>query len=162
MISIIVAMDENNGIGINNELPWHIKEDLARFKRLTMSHHLILGRKTFESIGRPLPGRDIIILTKDSKFHVEGVTVVKTIEEALTLAQQDEEIFIGGGSTVYEQTVDIADRIYLTIVHTVVETDKRFPVINSIDWTESDVSSHVGSGVSYTFKTLDRFVLKPT
>lgn len=139
-ISIIVAMDENGGIGYENRLPWRLSTDLKRFKRLTMGHHLIMGRKTYESIGRVLPGRRMVVMTRRSEMEVEGVDVVSSLAEAINLAHSrgDDEAFIGGGSEIYELALPHTDRIYLTRVHADanVPTDVFFPEFDMIEWVE--------------------------
>lgn len=136
-ISIIVAMSVNRVIGKNNSLPWRLPDDLKRFKNLTMGHCLIMGRKTFESIGRPLPGREIIVVTRQDNFSPENVKVCHSLEDALELAKQIEkngEIFIGGGTEIFEQTLDIVDRIYLTIINKHFDGDAYFPEFDESQW----------------------------
>ncbi len=153
-IAIIVAMDKKRGIGVNNNLPWHLSDDLKRFKRLTMGHHLIMGRKTFDSIGRPLPGREIIILSHQNDIFHEGCSVVSSIDVALKLAQDRHEniVFIAGGGQVYAQALPITDRIHLTCVHTVVLADTYFPKIDSAMWTEEE-STHQDADRNNTYAT---------
>ena len=140
IISIIVAMDENQGIGINNRLPWHLSEDLKRFKRLTMGHHLILGRRTFESIGQPLPGREIVILSHQQDIFHDCCSVASSLDDALQLAldRHEKEVFIAGGGQVYAQALPVSDRIYLTRVHTVASADTFFPKFDSTMWVEEE------------------------
>ena len=133
-LSIIAAMSTNRVIGLNNCLPWDLPADLRRFKALTMGHHLIVGRKTFESIGRPLPGRKIMVITGSTHYTPPGVQVAHSLGEALSRATGDEEIFIGGGGEIYRQTLDLADRIYLTLVHGEFEGDTHFPRFDQSDW----------------------------
>lgn len=137
-VAIIVAMDENRGIGAHSRLPWHLSEDLKRFKQLTMGHHLIIGRKTFESIGRPLPGREFIILTRQNDFVQEGCFVVSSLDNALQVAKDrgENEVFVAGGGQVYEQALPLVDRIYLTCVHTVAFADTFFPKFDCKMWRE--------------------------
>jgi len=160
-ISIIVAMDENRGIGIKNKLPWHLPKDLKRFRNLTLGHHVIMGRKTYENIGRPLQCRGNIILTYNQNFQAEGCIIVHTPEEALFLAEEygDDEVFVIGGAEIYTLFLLKADRIYLTIVQTVVEADTFFPRINKTEWTESSVEffhPDDNDQLPTTFKILDR------
>jgi dihydrofolate reductase len=131
-------MDEKGGIGVHNRLPWHLSEDLKRFKSLTMGHHLIMGRKTFESIGQLLPGRDFIVLSRQEKIVCEGCHVVSSLDEALQLAKDrgEREVFIAGGGQVYAQALPLADRIYLTCVHTVESADTFFPKFDRLVWIE--------------------------
>ena len=115
-LSIIAAMARNRVIGRNNRLPWHLPADWRRFKRLTMGHHLIMGRKTFESIGRPLPGRICIVLSGQRSYAPPGVQVAASLEDALRLTRGDDEVFVGGGAGVYRQTLSLANRMYLTLL----------------------------------------------
>src|SRR5215471_20993607 len=114
-ISIIVAMSSNRVIGLKKALPWRLSADLKRFKQLTMGHCLIMGRKTFESIGRPLPGRTMIVVTHQNDYERAGVEVVHSVDQALAKAGGD-EVFIGGGAGIYRQTIDRADKLYLTVI----------------------------------------------
>ena len=141
LISLIVATDEEWGIGKDGRVPWHLSADLRRFKALTMGHHLILGRKTWESIGRPLAGRVIVIVTRSRRYQPENCpvcAVVHSLEAALELARQagDEEAFIGGGGEIYAQALRLADRIYLTRVHTTAGCDVFFPPFDLEAWVE--------------------------
>lgn len=136
IVSLIVAMDETRAIGIDNELPWHLSQDLKHFKRITMGHHLIMGRKTYQSIGGILPGRTMIILTRNKGFQAEGCLIAHSFQEALHLAEErgEEEVFVIGGASVFEQALPISDRLYLTRVHTEVEADTYFPAFQREDW----------------------------
>ena len=163
IISLIVAMDENRGIGKNNRIPWHLNSDLKHFKVITMGHHLIMGRKTYESIGKPLPGRQIIILTRNLSYSVENCLVVHSVDEALAVARSggESEVFICGGSTVFTKFLASADQIYLTVVHTKTQADTFFPIYNPEEWLESEVT-HYEAGEKdqypFTFKRLIRRV----
>jgi len=126
-ISIIVAMTEDRVIGQNNQLPWHLSEDLKRFKKLTMGHTIVMGRKTFESIGRVLPGRKNIILSRDQNLKIEGGVVAHSLEEAVQLSASEEEIFVIGGANLYEEALPAADKIYLTLIHQDFIGDAYFP-----------------------------------
>lgn len=138
IVSIIAAMDRNHGIGAENKLPWKLSADLKRFRELTMGHHIVMGRKTYESIGKPLPGRQTIIITRNSDYKVEGGDVVHSIEDAIRLAEprSESELFICGGGEIYSQSLDLADKMYLTFVDAEVETDTRFPEWNKDEWDE--------------------------
>ena len=138
IISLIAALDENDGIGFQNSIPWHLPLDLVRFKQLTMGHHLILGRRTYQSIGKPLPGRQMIILTRDLDYNPGGSLVAHSFPEALELARSrgEKEVFVGGGSEVYREALDIADRFYLTRVHSRSDADTFFPEWDQEVWTE--------------------------
>ncbi len=128
-ISLIAAIDENRGIGKNNQLLFHIPDDLKRFKQLTRNHPVIMGRKTYESIGKPLPQRLNIIITRDSNFQIEGCTVSHSLEEAIRIAKQHEkeEIFIIGGGQIYQQAIQFADKLYLTLIKGTYDADAFFP-----------------------------------
>jgi dihydrofolate reductase len=136
IISLIVAMDERGGIGLNNQVPWHLPSDLRRFKTLTMGHHLILGRKTYESIGGPLPGRTMIIVTRRKDYLAAGCITASSLAQALRMAEErgDDEVFIGGGGTIYAQALPVVNRIYLTKVHIEVEAQVFFPSLNLDEW----------------------------
>ena len=128
MISIIVALDKNRGIGKNNKIPWHIPEDLKHFKEITMGHPVIMGRKTFESIGRPLPDRTNIVVTRDVNFKAPGCTIVHSLDEAINKAKEIvEEIFIIGGAEIFRQSIDKADKLYVTIIDKEFDVDTYFP-----------------------------------
>jgi dihydrofolate reductase len=137
IISLLVAMDEKGGIGKDNGLPWHLSADLKRFKALTMGHHLIMGRKTYESIGRSLPGRVMVIITRNPEYQVEGCLIAHSLEEALRIVEQREEseAFIIGGGQIFAQALPLADRIYLTRVHTVSQADVFFPPFDPQEWS---------------------------
>lgn len=137
MITTIVAKAENNVIGNNNELIWHLPNDLKRFKSLTSGHPIIMGRKTFESIGRALPNRTNIVITRNSDWNQEGVLVVNSLEEAIEKAKEiDEHIFIIGGGNIYNQALCMSDALEVTEVHRPFEGDTQFPEISSSEWTE--------------------------
>jgi dihydrofolate reductase len=139
--SIIVAMSENRVIGVKNELPWRLKKDLQNFKQVTMGHTLIMGRKTFESIGRPLPGRRNIVITRQENYIHDGIEVASSPEEALSFCV-DDEVFIVGGAEIYKAMLDHADRIYLTLVEAHVEGDAWFPAFANEEWEEVDREFH--------------------
>lgn len=135
MISIIVAIAENGIIGDKNALLWNIKEDMRRFRTTTTGHPVIMGRKTFESIGRPLPKRTNVVITRgDNTF--EGCEVAHSLEEAVAMFPKEEEVFIIGGAQIYAQALSIADRLYLTIVHRNYEGDTAFPKFDMAEWRE--------------------------
>lgn len=143
-ISIIVAAAENGAIGKDNQLLWRLPDDLKRFKQLTLGHPMIMGRKTFESIGKPLPGRTSIVVTRNAGFTFEGVIVTHSLEEALEKAREidREEICIVGGGDIYQQAQAISNRIYLTKVHTQIEADTYFEILEPSDWTETERIVH--------------------
>lgn len=136
-LSLIAALATNNVIGRDNQVPWHLSTDLKRFKSLTMGHHLIMGRKTYESVGRPLPGRTNVVITRRTDYAAEGVVVVNTLEEAIRIAADagESEAFIAGGAEIYTQAIHRADRMYLTRVHADVEGDTVFPDFDDVsEW----------------------------
>ena len=158
-LSIIAALARNRVIGRDNRLPWRLPADWRRFKQLTMGHHLIMGRKTFESIGRPLPGRISIVLTGRRSYAPAGVQVAASLEGALRLARDDDEVFVGGGAGVYRQTLDLADRMYLTLLPDDFEGDTCFPHYDESDWEVHRREVHEPEKTDpnrYTFLTLDR------
>ncbi len=136
MINIIVAVAQNGAIGCHNKLLWHIPEDLQRFKRLTMGCPIIMGRLTFQSIGRPLPGRENIVISRSEGLHIEGCTVVGSVDEALEMVSNAPEVFIIGGGQIYEQTLPLAHRLYMTFVAQNPEGDTFFPKILEGKWVE--------------------------
>ncbi|MED4038593.1 dihydrofolate reductase [Niallia taxi] len=139
MISLIVAMDDKQAIGVNNQLPWHLPEDLKYFKKVTTGHPIVMGRKTRDSIGRNLPNRENVILTRDKNYTCEGCTVLYSIDDFKKWqAEKDEEIFIIGGSEIFKETIEITDRLYITEISGEFEADTYFP---EIDWNEWHVIS---------------------
>lgn len=136
MISIIVAVAKNGVIGCHNRLIWHMSEDLKRFKALTIGHPIIMGRKTFESIGRPLPGRTNIVVSRNTELKIDGVSVVGSIQEAIDMLPQEDEIFIIGGGQIYEQALPLTSKIYLTLVDQTPDGDTFFPEITQDEWRE--------------------------
>ncbi len=163
-VSAIVAMSENHCIGRDNDLPWHIPEDLKHFKAVTLGKPIIMGRKTFESIvarlGKPLPGRDNIVISR-SDYKAEGAITCATIEDAIATAKKLAtekdltEIIIGGGTQIFELALPHTDRIYLTEVHLNVEGDAFFPVLNPMEWRETSRRDFDGE-TPFTIKTLER------
>ena len=137
-ISAIVATAKNNVIGKDNNIPWYLPADLKYFKRTTLGHHIIMGRKSFISIGRPLPKRTNIIITRDPFFMASGCIVVHSLKEAIDIAKEngEEEIFIIGGGQIYEQAMPLVNRIYLTEVNAEVDGEIYFPKINKQEWHE--------------------------
>jgi len=136
-ISIIVAMALNRTIGINNTLPWRCPEDLKHFKSLTMGHHMIMGRKTFDSIGKPLPGRTSVVVTRNPELKIEGCIVAHTLDEAIAACAGDAEIFIVGGAELYTQALPLVDTLYITEVQQQVTGDAYFPSFDKNVWQES-------------------------
>jgi dihydrofolate reductase len=136
MISIIVAYGLSREIGLNNQLLWHLPNDLNHFKQITMGHPIVMGRKTFESIGRPLPGRVNVIVTRNTDFKPEGCLVVNSLQDAFKATMPAQDVMIIGGADIYEQTLPIADRIYATEVKAHLKADKYFPVLPPNQWEE--------------------------
>lgn len=134
MITMIAAAGEQNGLGLNNKLLWHLPDDFKRFKQLTTGHAIIMGRKTFESFPKLLPGRTHIVITRDSEYIAEGIIVVHSIEEALIKSVNDPQPFIIGGGEIYRMGMEIADKIELTRVHGSFPADTFFPEIPSDEW----------------------------
>lgn len=136
ILSIIVATSENQVIGNENALIWHVSADLKRFKQLTTGHTILMGRKTFESIGKALPNRRNIVISRNPNFQAEGCETVASIEDALQLVENEEEVFIIGGGTIYREMWDRADRLYLTLVHAIVDGDTVVPAIDDRKWKQ--------------------------
>lgn len=161
LVSAIVATAKNNVIGKDNQIPWHLPADLAYFKRTTLEHHIIMGRNCFRSIGRPLPKRTNIVVTRDPFFRADGVLVAHSVEEALGMAfdNGEQEVFIIGGGAIYRETQDLWDKIYLTEVDLEVEGDVFFPETDPADWRETWCEHHAPDAKNewaYTFKILER------
>jgi dihydrofolate reductase len=151
-LSVIVAMARNRVIGINNSLPWRLPEDLKHFKTLTMGHHIVMGRKTYESIGRPLPGRTTVIVTRDADYRVQGCLTANSIEAAIAACGEDPEIFFVGGAELYAQVLPRADRLYITEIQADYEGDARFPAFDKSEWRESERNRQVNAdGLGYDF-----------
>jgi len=157
LLSVIVAMARNRVIGIRNTLPWRLPDDLKHFKALTMGHHIVMGRKTYESIGRPLPGRTTVIVTRDPGYRVEGCLTATSIDAAIAACAGDAEIFFVGGAEMYAQVLPRADRLYLTEIQADYEGDARFPAIDRGDWLETARDRRVSpDGLGYDFVTYRR------
>ena len=159
IISIIVAMDKKGVIGLEGDLPWHLSADLKHFKVITMSKPLIMGRRTHESIGHPLPGRQNIVLTRGKNFKADGCTIVHSLDDALHAAGDVDEVMIMGGSGIYDQSLACADRLYLTEVHTEIEGDTFFPEFNKDDWLEIEREDHSAdetNAFDYSFVVMER------
>jgi dihydrofolate reductase len=157
MIKIIVAMSNNRVIGNNNELIWKLSSDLKRFKELTTGHPVVMGRKTYESIGRPLPNRRNIIITRNLEYEVEGCETVSSLEEALLLTNNN--CFIIGGGEIYKQSLEVADKIYLTLVHKDFEGDTSFPELGK-EWATIDTKDFEAdekNEYNYSFIEYDRY-----
>jgi len=141
-LSLIVAMDDNRLIGSNNNLPWQLPADLAFFKRTTMGKPIIMGRKTFASIGRPLPGRRNIVITRDSGFSAPGCEMANGIQAALSLCNDVDEAMLIGGASLYQQTIDQATQLYITRIHHCFEGDTWFPEFDLNGWKQASREDH--------------------
>ena len=162
-LSILVAMARNRVIGQNNTLPWHLPADLKHFKFLTMGKTIVMGRKTYQSIGKPLPGRTNIIITRQANYEVPGAVIVNSVEDALRVCKEisahDSETFVIGGENLYRQTIKICQRMYITEIHRDFEGDTFFPEFNLDDWEETQRDKHFSDGdncMEYHFVILDR------
>jgi len=158
IISDVVAIAENHAIGKDNQLLWRLPNDLKHFKAITSGHTVIMGRKTYDSVGKPLPNRRNIIITRKD-IEIEGCEVVNSIEAALELCRSEEEVFIVGGAEIYKQSLHLVNRIYLTIVHQSFDADSFFPEINPEEWNETSHEDHPTDekhSIPYSFITLER------
>jgi dihydrofolate reductase len=159
MLSIIAALARNRVIGKNNQLPWRLPADLKHFKAVTLGKPVIMGRKTFESIGKPLPGRDNIVVTRDPKFHADGIAVAHSLDDALAQAHAAPEIMLIGGAQLYMQALPRAQRLYLTLIHADFDGDAHFPDYDPADWRETAREDHVpdeNNPYCYSFLILER------
>ena len=159
IISIIVAIAENNAIGKGNQLLWRMPADLKHFKNATTGHTVIMGRKTFDSVGKPLPNRRNIVITRNTDLKIDGVEIVNTLEKAVSLCNNDEEVFIVGGAEIYKMAMDRTDKIYLTVIHGVFDADTFFPEIELDIWKETEIvdnNADEKNPFDYTFSTYVR------
>lgn len=161
--SILVAMAKNRVIGKNNALPWQLSPDLKRFKQLTIGHHIVMGRKTYESIGRLLPGRTNVIITRQPNYQVPGAIVVGSIAEALKVCSEgkevDQESFVIGGAEIYQQALGLCQRMYVTEIQQEFEGNALFPEFDQQEWREISREKHrldEDNGLEYHFVVLDR------
>ncbi|MET1249945.1 dihydrofolate reductase [Sporolactobacillus sp. STCC-11] len=155
MISIIVAVSKNNVIGDHGVIPWRIKGEQTRFRELTINHTIIMGRKSFEEIGHPLPKRRTIVISKIKKTSCPNCKTVKSLKEALELTEKEDEVFIAGGGQIYMLALPYADRIYLTIIDKIVEGNVFFPEVNLQEFKKV-YEERVQAEISYTYYTYDR------
>lgn len=159
-ISLIVAMAQNRVIGRDNQMPWHLSADLKRFKQLTMGHPIIMGRKTFEAIGKPLPGRTNIIVSRNLDYRQAGCIVTNNLEAAInTGCKESEEIFIIGGATIYQAALPLANTLHITLINKAFDGDTWFPQFDQADWREVeriDVNNDEAVDFSYSFIKLGR------
>lgn len=160
MITIVVAMGLGNEIGANNQLLWHLPTDLKHFKEITTGHPIIMGRKTYESIGKPLPNRTNIVVSRKKDWFEEGILIVGSLKEAIKFAKKmDEEIFIIGGGNIYEQTIDLADQLEVTQVNANLEADIFFPEIDEKIWKKTEEINHEKdekNEYNFSFQTWER------
>lgn len=159
ILSLIVALSENRVIGKNNDLIWKLSADLKRFKALTTGHHIIMGRKTFESIGRPLPKRTNVIITRNKDYSAQGCVIVNSLSEALKVCADDSEAFIIGGGQIYKEAVGLVDKMYFTLVHDTFQGDTFFPEIEKENWllvSEEKHSADQKNELDYSFLNYER------
>lgn len=159
-ITLIAAAAENNALGKDNQMVWHLPDDFKHFKKLTSGHHIIMGRKTLESMNGPLPNRTNIIITRKEDYTYRGCTIVHSLEEALKTCPQDEEVFVIGGGEIYKQALDVADKIELTRVHTTIDdADTFFPEIDKEKWQLTEEKYHPKDEkhkFDFTYKTYNK------
>jgi len=158
-LSLIVAMSRNRVIGVDNRLPWHLPGDLKRFRSLTMGHAIIMGRRTWESIGRPLPGRRMLVVSRRPDYRVEGATVWASLEDALAACSGDDEVFIIGGEQLFAAALPAADRIYLTVVEADFAGDTWMPEFDVAQWREverTSVAADAANAHACTYSVYDR------
>lgn len=159
MITLIVAAAENNALGKDNQLLWHLPDDFKRFKSLTTGHYIIMGRKTFESFPKPLPNRTHVIISRQPDYHPEGCIVVDSLEKAIAACPKTEEVFVIGGGQIYHQAISIVDKIDITRVHHTFEADTFFPEINPNEWELTAEEFHPKDDkhqYDFTFQTFIR------
>ena len=161
MVTLIAAISKNNALGKDNDLIWHLPADLQRFKKVTSGHHILMGRNTFESIGKPLPNRTTIIITRNTNYFKDGCLIANSLEDAIELAKEDQEIFIIGGAQIYKQALekDLVDKLDITIVHEEFEADAFFPEIHSSIWKEiarEDFKADEKNKYDYSFVSYKR------
>jgi len=153
-----VAIAENNAIGKNNELLWSLPKDMKHFKEITSGHTIIMGRKTFDSMGKPLPNRRNIVITRKKDLNIPGAEVVNSLDQALTLCNNEQEVYVIGGAEIYNEALPKTDRIYLTRVHKSFEADAFFPELNPEEWVETAREEHLPdekNQIAFTFLTLE-------
>ena len=159
-LSILVAMAENRVIGHNNTLPWHLSADLKRFKALTMGHPIVMGRKTYESIGRPLPGRANIVITRQNDYSADGLIVTNSVENAIKAAEQhcdknNREIFIIGGEKLFRQTLHLCHKLYITEIQKVFEGDTFFPEFEPNEWDQTVCKEHYSDECQFAYRFVE-------
>ena len=156
-LSLIVAIAKNRVIGVNNTLPWHLPEDLKRFRALTTGHHIIMGRKTYDSLGRLLPGRTTVIVTRNPDYKVDGAIVVNSLEAAIAACGDDNEAFLIGGAELYKDGLKLANKLYITEIDAEYEGDAFFPEFEINEWKAGERETHrAESGLSFSYITYQR------
>jgi len=156
-LSIIAAIARNGVIGLDNTLPWHLPEDLKRFRALTMGHHIIMGRKTYESLGRLLPGRTTVIVSRNPDYAVPGAIVAGSLQQALQACGDDKEVFVIGGAQLYREALPVADRLYFTWINADFHGDAYFPEFTEAAWQKTWCESHVSSeGLPFSYIKYER------
>jgi len=153
-LSIIVAVARNRVIGVNNTLPWRLPEDLKRFRALTTGHHIIMGRKTYESLNRLLPDRTTVIVTRNTDYQVAGALIANSLQQAMKLCGDDEEVFLIGGAELYRDGLKLADKLYMTEIDATFEGDAFFPELDETKWQEVSREQHNSAqGLSFSYVT---------
>lgn len=156
-LSLIVAIAKNRVIGVNNSLPWHLPEDLKRFRALTTGHHIIMGRKTYESLGRLLPDRTTVIVSRNPDYKVEGAIVVNSLEAAIAACGDDSEAFLIGGAELYKDGLKLSNKLYTTEIDEVYEGDAFFPEFDISEWRVGErESNHAENGLGFSYITYQR------
>ncbi len=156
-LSLIVALAKNRVIGQNNTLPWHLPEDLKRFRALTTGHHIIMGRKTYESLGRLLPDRTTVIVTRNANYQVKGALIAHSLEEAMALCHGDKEVFLIGGAELYQVGLNMAHTLYVTELDLEVAGDAYFPEFDASQWQLSSREAHISAqGLPFCYLTYQR------
>jgi dihydrofolate reductase len=156
-LSLIAAVARNGVIGKDNTLPWHLPEDLKRFRALTTGHHIIMGRKTYESINRLLPGRTTVIVTRNPDFRIAGAVTATSLQQAVVLCGNDEEAFLIGGAELFREGMKLADRVYLTQIDADFEGDVFMPPLDAAEWREVSREKHAsGQGWDYSYIDYER------
>ena len=156
-LSLIVAIAKNRVIGVNNTLPWHLPEDLKRFRALTTGHHIIMGRKTYDSLGRLLPGRTTVIVTRNQNYKVEGAIVVHSLEAAIAACGDDNEAFLIGGAELYKDGLKLGNKLYVTEIDAEYEGDAFFPEFEMNEWESGQCESHQAeNGLRFSYITYQR------
>lgn len=156
-LSLIVAVARNSVIGVNNALPWHLPEDLKRFRAITTGHHIIMGRKTYESINRLLPGRTTVVVTRDANYKVPGALTANSLQQAIDLCSEDDEVFLIGGAELYRDGVLLADKLYITEIDAEFTGDAFFPKIDQNRWQEIFREQGVSEkGLKFSYVTYEK------